>query len=132
MRSDYVDATARFGNAIQLSDKGHDVRHMFRDVTADDLIKFVIRKRVRNDAEIMNHVSMAFGVRVDPDRSGRFVPAATNVENLLGWAGVAHGIERLWRSLRCFASMGAGKFGAEEIGQPRQIKSMERHCELLL
>ena len=90
MRSDDVDSTAGFCDAIQLSDKGHNVRHMFRDVAADDFIKFVIRERIRNDAEVMNHVSMAFGIRVDPDRSGRFVPAATNIENFLGWTGAVH------------------------------------------
>src|SRR2546426_3505024 len=90
MRSDYVDAATRSCDAIQLSDKGHHIRHMFCDVTADDLIKFVIRERIRNDAEVMNHISMTFGVGVDPDRSCRFVPAATNVENFPGWAGAVH------------------------------------------
>ena len=90
MRGDYVDATARFCDAIQLSDKGHNIRHMFSDVAADNLIKFVIRERIGNDAEVMNHIGMAFGIRVDPDRSCRFVPAATNVENFLGWTGAVH------------------------------------------
>jgi hypothetical protein len=63
---------------------------MFGDVAANDLIKFVIVERIRNHAEVMNHISMAFGIRVDPDRSGRFVPAATNVEDFFGWAGIAH------------------------------------------
>src|SRR5437762_812678 len=90
MRGDYVDATTRLCDAIHLGNKGHNVRHMFCDVAADDLIKFVIRERIRNDAEIMNHISMAFGIRVDPDRACRFVPAATNVENFLGWAGAGH------------------------------------------
>ena len=91
MRRDYVDPTAGLGDAIQLGNKGHNIRHMFCDVAADDLIKFVIRERIGNDAEIMNHISMAFRVRVDPDCACRFVPAATNVENFLGWAGISHG-----------------------------------------
>src|SRR5256885_11149642 len=90
MRSNYIDPTAGFCDAIQLSNKGHHIRHMFGDVTADDLIKFVIRERIRNDAEIMNHISMAFRVRVDSDCPWRFVPAATNVENFPGWAGGVH------------------------------------------
>src|SRR5437763_1143155 len=90
MRSDDVDATAGPCDAIQLGNKGHNIRHVFSDVAADNLIKFVIRERIRNDAEVMNHISMAFGIRVDPDRSGRFVPAATNVENFPGWAGAVH------------------------------------------
>ena len=90
MGGDYIDATTRLCDAIQLSDKGHNVWHMFSDVAADDFIKFVFRERIRNDAEVMNHIGMAFGIRVDPDRSGRFVPAATNIENFLGWTGAVH------------------------------------------
>src|SRR2546427_12404648 len=67
MRSDDVDATARSCDPIQLSDKGHNVRHMFSDVAADNLIKFAVRERIGNDAEVMNHIGMAFGRVPNPE-----------------------------------------------------------------
>ena len=42
---------------MQFVDETKHVRNVFDHVTANHFFEFVIRKRVRNDAQIVNHVS---------------------------------------------------------------------------
>ena len=50
MRRDELNFSAVSRDAVKLGDESHHVRHVFDDVTRNDQIEFVIRKRVRNFA----------------------------------------------------------------------------------
>ena len=60
--SNDIDPAARLGNAMKLANKRHHVRNMFNDVTADDLVEFVIGKWIGQHAQIVNDVSRGAGV----------------------------------------------------------------------
>jgi len=71
---------AVFRDAVKLGDERHHVRHMLGDVVRDDQIKFVIGKRVRHDAQIMNHVRPRARIIVEPDRAFIFIRPAADIE----------------------------------------------------
>lgn len=54
-RDDFYQ-TRRLGYAMKLANKGHYVRHVFNNVTTDDLVKFVIRKRIGNRSEVVDNI----------------------------------------------------------------------------
>jgi len=56
MRRDDFYQPSRLGYAMKLANEGHYVRHVFNNMTADDLVKFVIRKGIRNGAEVVDNI----------------------------------------------------------------------------
>ena len=82
MRCRDCDSSAGFGDAMQLSDERHHVRNMLSDVTADDVVKIVVRKRIRNRSQIVNYIRVSFGISVDANRARGFVPTTSDIEDL--------------------------------------------------
>ncbi len=62
MRRDNSDAAASLGDPVQFSHERHHVRHVLDDVTANDLIEFVVSEGIRHDAQIVNHVCLSSGI----------------------------------------------------------------------
>lgn len=58
MRRNDFDNTAVLRNSMQLAYKRHYIRNVLYHVTANDLIKLVVRKWIRHDAEIVNNICM--------------------------------------------------------------------------
>jgi hypothetical protein len=81
MRSGDFDSSPGLGNPKELSDKGHYIGHVLGDMATDDFVELIIRKRVRKDAQIVNHIRVSPGVCVDANGARRFVPTAPDVEN---------------------------------------------------
>jgi hypothetical protein len=61
-------------------------------MAANDLIKLIIGKRVRQYAEIVDDVCGGTRIRIDSDRAWVFVLPATDVENFL--RGYGAGLRR--------------------------------------
>jgi len=80
VRGDDQNSAAGPGDAVQLGNKCHHIRNMFGDVTTDDVVEFVIRKRIWNRSKIVNDVCVGLRICVDADRAGGLVPATTYVE----------------------------------------------------
>ena len=59
MRRDNRDPSAWLGYSVELRDESHDVRDMFDDVAAHDLIELIVFERIGNDTEVMNDIGMA-------------------------------------------------------------------------
>ena len=83
MRSDDFDQTTWFSNSVKFANKRHYVRHVFDHMPANDLVKLIVRERIRKDSEIVNDVSMTARVRVDADCARKLVLTTTDVENSL-------------------------------------------------
>ena len=81
MRCSNADRAAGFRYAMKLGDKGHDIGNMLSDMTTGDLIEFVVGKWIRRDPEIVNYVSVRLRIGIDANRTGRLVPAASDIEN---------------------------------------------------
>jgi hypothetical protein len=62
MRSRNLNPTAGSGDAKEFGDKGHYVRHVLSDVTADYFVELIIGKWIRKDAEIVDYIGV--GARV--------------------------------------------------------------------
>ena len=62
MRRDDRDARAGFRNSIKLSHQRHHIGNVFKHVAANNLIEFIVRERIRNNAEIVNHIGMSLGI----------------------------------------------------------------------
>src|SRR5206468_7798260 len=75
------NGTAWLGNSIEFRDEGHNIRHMLDYVPTDDLVEFIIGKRIRNIAEIMNYICVCLWIRIYADRAWRFVPATTDIKD---------------------------------------------------
>ena len=82
VRGDDQNSAAGPGDTVQLGNKRHHIRNMFGDMTTNDVVKFVIRKRIRNRSKIVNDVCVGLRICVDADRAGGLVPATTYVQNL--------------------------------------------------
>jgi len=82
MRRYDLNAPSRFGDPMKFGDKGHDVGNMFSDVAADDSVKLVVSKRIRDWAQIVNDIGVGFGIGIHADRARSFIPATTNIEGL--------------------------------------------------
>src|SRR6267143_2800505 len=54
VRRNHLYAPARSGNAVQFADKRHDIGNVLDDVTADDLVEFVVGKGIGYNAKIVN------------------------------------------------------------------------------
>ena len=67
---------------MQLVDETKHVGNVLDHVTANHFLEFVIRKRIRKRAEIMNHVGMTRAIRIDTDCAGKLILTATDIENL--------------------------------------------------
>jgi hypothetical protein len=76
------DLAARFCYAVKLCDKTHYVRHVLDDVKRDDLVKFIIGKRIRKLAEVVYDVGPGLRIVVKADSAGKFVSAAAYIEDL--------------------------------------------------
>ena len=48
VRRDDQNSAAGPGDAVKLGNERHHIRNMLGDMTANDLVKFVVRKRIRN------------------------------------------------------------------------------------
>src|SRR5262249_28624367 len=81
MRGHDLDNRAGFCDAIQLGDERHHVRNVLDYVTANYLVEFIVRKWIRQSAEVVNDVGVCFWICIEADRARRFVPAATYVKN---------------------------------------------------
>ena len=62
MGRDYLYQTRRLSYAMKFADERHHVRHVFNNVATDDLVKFVIRKRIRNGPQVVNNIRVGPGV----------------------------------------------------------------------
>jgi hypothetical protein len=62
MRRGNFDSTAGFCNAKKFCHERHYIRHVFGDVPANNLVKFVVWKWIWNRAEIVNHIGVRPGV----------------------------------------------------------------------
>ena len=82
MRREYLQNSARLRDAMQLVDETKHVRNVLDHVTANNFFEFVIRKRIRKRAEIVNHIRVTQTIRIDTDRAGKFILTTTDVENL--------------------------------------------------
>ena len=82
MGRDDRDAAAGFRDPIEFGNQREDIRHVLDQMTANDLVKLVVRKWIRDDAQIVNDVRVRLRIRIDSDRSRHLVPAAANVKNL--------------------------------------------------
>ena len=82
VRREDRDAPAGFGDAVEFGDEGRRIGHVFDDVVADNLIKFVVGKWLGNDAQIVDHVGVGRRVDVNADGAGMFVAPAADVQNL--------------------------------------------------
>ena len=82
MWCDDLDQTAGLRDSMQLIDEAQHVGHMFDNVATDDLIEFVVAKRIRKESEIVNQVGLRPWVRVDADCAGKFILATAYVQNL--------------------------------------------------
>ena len=74
---------------MQLIDEPKYIRNMLDHMTTNDLFKFIVGEWIWKRSEIMNDVSMTQAIRIDADRSGKFVLTTTYVEDLLGSIGHA-------------------------------------------
>jgi hypothetical protein len=63
---------------------------MLDHMTTNDFFEFVIRERVRKDAEIVNDVGMTARICIDADSAGKLILAAAYVQNSLGGFGHAN------------------------------------------
>ncbi len=81
MRRNELYASAVFRNAVKLGDESHHVGNVFDNVVGDDEIKFVVRERIRNDSQIVNHVSRRARVVVQANRAFVLIRAAADIEN---------------------------------------------------
>ena len=62
VRRDYPDYPAWLRYAMKLAHERHDVGNMLDHMAANDLVKFVVRERIGQDAQVVNDVSL--GARV--------------------------------------------------------------------
>ncbi len=81
MWRDNLDPAPGSGDAMQLADETHHIGKMLDDMAANDFVKLIIFKRVRQGSEIVNHISLRAGIRIDTDSAGEFVLTATDVKN---------------------------------------------------
>jgi hypothetical protein len=58
---------------------------VFDYVTTNNLVKLTISEGIRNDAQIVNHISLRPGIRVNANGAGVFVLTAANVKNFFRW-----------------------------------------------
>jgi len=82
VRGDDQNSAAGPGDAVKLGNKRHHIRNMLGDVTANDVVELVIRKRIRNRSKIVNDVCVGLRICIDADRAGSLVPATTDVQYL--------------------------------------------------
>jgi hypothetical protein len=79
-RNDFYQ-TRRFSYAMKLANKRHDVRNVLNDVTANDFIKFVVGKRVRDRAQVVKDIGVGPRIRIYSNCARIFVLATSYVEN---------------------------------------------------
>jgi len=63
-------------------DETKHVGHVLDHVTTNNLFEFVVGKRIRKRAEIVDHISVTQTIRIDADRAGKFILTTTDIENL--------------------------------------------------
>jgi len=68
---------------MELGDEAENVGHMLNDVPANYLLEFIVAKRIRKGAEVVNDIGMAQSIRIDTDRTGKFILTTAYIENLL-------------------------------------------------
>src|SRR5512145_1980000 len=81
---------------MQFIYESENIRHMFDDVTTEDLFKLIVAERIWKLAEIMNDIGVTQRIRVDTNRAGKFVLTATDIENssfrCCRWSTVEHAL----------------------------------------
>ena len=82
VRRDDQNPAAGLRDAVEFGNKRHHIRNVLCDVTANDVVELVIRKRIGNRSKIVNDVCMGLRICVDADRAGGLVPATTDIKNL--------------------------------------------------
>src|ERR1043165_5975245 len=55
---------------------------MLDNVTANDLVEFVVGERIWKRSEIVNDICVTQAIRIDPDRTRKLVLTTTDIENL--------------------------------------------------
>ena len=86
-RNDFYQS-AGFSYAVKLADERHDVGDVLDYVTTNDLIKFVIAERIREDTQVVNDVRVRPRVGIYSDRARILVLTAANVQSLLRSCGL--------------------------------------------
>ena len=98
-RDDFNPSTGP-GYPMHLGHISHHIRNMFRGMTADDLVELIVGKRIRHYATVVNDVGRSAWVDVHPDRTGVFIAAASNIEDL--FSSGHSGRLRCWHQLISF------------------------------
>src|ERR1043165_7698288 len=55
---------------------------MLDNVTANDLVEFVVGERIWKRSEIVNDICVTQAIRIDADRTGKLVLTTPDIENL--------------------------------------------------
>src|ERR1051326_5802821 len=55
---------------------------MLDNVTANDLVEFVVGERIWKRSEIVNDICVTQAIRIDADRTGKLVLPTPDIENL--------------------------------------------------
>jgi hypothetical protein len=66
-----------------------DIRHVFENMSANDLIETIILKWIGKDAEVMNDIRMTPRIGIDTDCPNNLVLATTHIEYRLRRSGRA-------------------------------------------
>lgn len=82
MWSNDLDFAAGLCDAMQLIHETENVRNMLDDVPANYFFKFIIGERVWKNSEIVSHICMTQTIRIDPDRTWKFVLTTTDIKDL--------------------------------------------------
>lgn len=69
-------------NAIEFGDERHHVRYVFDDVIGHDEVKFVVRKRVRKIAEIMDDIGVRARIIVQADSPFGLIGPAADIQDI--------------------------------------------------
>src|SRR5580765_5630472 len=85
MRSNNSDAAAGFRNTMQLRNETHHIGNVFDYMTTNNLVKLTFSERIRNDAQIVNHICLSAGIGIDAGCAWILVLAAADVENFFRW-----------------------------------------------
>lgn len=69
-------------DAMQLVNKGKNVRNVLDHMTTDDLLKLVVSERIWKRSQIVNDVCMAQTICIDTNRAGKLILTTADIQNL--------------------------------------------------
>ena len=78
----YFYQTRRFGYAMKFADEGHYVGNVLNHVAANNLIEFIVGKRIRDYAKIVDDVGVATMIRIYSYGTGLLVLTTSDVKYL--------------------------------------------------